>query len=237
MSRQKIRKALIIISFLLFPIVIFYFSPYLIALGASEGIIAGSFFIFTGVFVLSLFFGRLFCGWMCPVAGLEEALFSVNDKKIKKGNWIKFLIWVPWIVLIVFLFYLAGGIKGIDFFFHSEDVVSLTDPLSYIIYYAVLILVVVPTLILGKRAFCHHICWISPFMIIGRKIRNIFKYPSLRLIADESKCINCKICDKNCPMSLDVNDMVMSGNMEHSECILCGNCIDTCPKKAIRFGF
>ncbi|MCG2785301.1 MAG: 4Fe-4S binding protein [Anaerolineae bacterium] len=25
--------------------------------------------------------------------------------------------------------------------------------------------------------------------------------------------------------------------MEHSECILCGNCIDTCSKKAIRYSF
>jgi hypothetical protein len=37
------------------------------------------------------------------------------------------------------------------------------------------------SLVFGKRAGCHYICWMTPFMSIGRKIRNILKYPSLRL--------------------------------------------------------
>jgi NAD-dependent dihydropyrimidine dehydrogenase PreA subunit len=38
-------------------------------------------------------------------------------------------------------------------------------------------------------------------------------------------------------MGLDVNTMVVQEQMEHSECILCGNCMDTCAKKAIRYSF
>ena len=38
-------------------------------------------------------------------------------------------------------------------------------------------------------------------------------------------------------MSLQVNSMVQAGQMEHDECILCGTCVDTCPKQAIRFPF
>ncbi len=47
MRRQKIRKALIIISLLLFPVIINYLSPYIIIDGASHGIINGSFITFT----------------------------------------------------------------------------------------------------------------------------------------------------------------------------------------------
>ncbi|MCA1076459.1 hypothetical protein K9O30_22675 [Clostridium bowmanii] len=47
MKRQNIRKALIIISFLLFPITIYYFSPFLIIEGMTKGIITGSFILFT----------------------------------------------------------------------------------------------------------------------------------------------------------------------------------------------
>jgi len=60
-KRQKIRKAMVIVSFLLFPISIYYFSPYLIVLGAIEGIIAGSFIMFSIQFALSIFFGRTLC--------------------------------------------------------------------------------------------------------------------------------------------------------------------------------
>jgi ferredoxin-type protein NapH len=39
-TRQRVRKALIILSFLLFPITMNYFSPYIIVDGASQGIIS-----------------------------------------------------------------------------------------------------------------------------------------------------------------------------------------------------
>lgn len=43
--RQRVRKTLLLISFLLFPITIWYFSPYLIIQAASEHIINGSFIL------------------------------------------------------------------------------------------------------------------------------------------------------------------------------------------------
>jgi ferredoxin-type protein NapH len=78
--RQKIRKAIILISFLLFPITINYFSPYIIIDGAAQGIIAGSFITFVLLFIVSLFLGRAFCGWVCPGAGIQEFCFTVNLK-------------------------------------------------------------------------------------------------------------------------------------------------------------
>ena len=42
--RQKIRRTMIFISFLLFPVTIWYFSPYLIIQAASEHIMNGSFY-------------------------------------------------------------------------------------------------------------------------------------------------------------------------------------------------
>ncbi|MFH1609189.1 MAG: 4Fe-4S binding protein [Candidatus Bipolaricaulota bacterium] len=38
-------------------------------------------------------------------------------------------------------------------------------------------------------------------------------------------------------MSLGVSDMVQKGTMAHPDCILCGQCADTCPGQAIRLGF
>lgn len=81
------------------------------------------------------------------------------------------------------------------------------------------------------------ICWMAPFMMIGRWIRNRFAWPSLRLKANAATCTNCKQCTNSCPMSLDVNAMVQAEAMENSECILCGTCVDNCPTDTIRYSF
>ena len=38
-------------------------------------------------------------------------------------------------------------------------------------------------------------------------------------------------------MSLEVNSMVQKNSMENSECILCGSCVDNCPKQVIKYSF
>jgi len=105
------------------------------------------------------------------------------------------------------------------------------------IYYIILALFLGLAVVFGRRAGCHTICWMAPFMILGRKIRNLVKWPALRLKAEPDKCSDCQRCTRSCPMSLDVHQMVQRANMEDSECILCGNCVDTCPKDAIHFSF
>jgi len=238
-KRQRVRKTIIIGTFLLFPIVIFYFSPYIIIMGALEGVVAASFIMFSLQFILSLFVGRALCGYVCPVGGLQECLMLVSDKKVKGGklNLVKYLIWAPWIVAIVVLFVLAGGVKDVNFFFFISNGVSLCEPYSYIIYYGILLLVVALNLALGKRAFCHGICWMAPFMIIGTRVSDWLRIPKLHLKTDRDNCSGCKLCSQKCPMSLGVKEMVESGNIKNSECILCGECVDACPKKAISYSF
>lgn len=238
-KRQSIRKASLIIMFLLFPITIFYFSPYLIILGATEGIIAGSAIVFALQFLFSLFFGRAFCGYICPGGGLQECLMLANGKKAKGGkrNLIKYFIWVPWICSIIILFISAGGVSEVNFLAHTENGISISRPGAYIIYYGIILLFVILSLTAGRRAVCHYVCWMSPFMVIGTKISNRLKIPALHLESDKTKCSGCKRCSEKCPMSLEVREMVESGNMKNSECILCGECIDTCPKNAISYVF
>ena len=237
--RQYIRKALIIISFLLFPVTIFYLSPYLIVIGAATGVIAGSMIVFILQFILSLFFGKLFCGYVCPGGGLQECLMLANNKKARGGRWnyIKYCLWLPWVISIVILFIRAGGFSEVDFLFHTTNGVSLNEPFTYIIYYGIVLLFTVLALTFGRRAFCHYACWMAPFMVIGTKMANCLKVPILHIKADKTKCVSCKRCSEKCPMSLDVVSMVGNGKMANSECILCGECVDICHKNAIRYSF
>ncbi|TCL76993.1 4Fe-4S binding protein [Hydrogenispora ethanolica] len=239
MKKQTVRKTFILISFLLFPITIFYLSPYLIIQAGLKGIVSGSFVTFGSLFLGSLFWGRAFCGWVCPAGGLQECCAAAVGKKAKGGrlNWIKYLIWLPWLVSVIAVFVGAGGIKKLDLFYSTDHGVSVSGLLSYIPYLGVVALIVSLSLAFGKRSFCHYVCWMAPLMTIGSQIKNKLGYPSLHLEADGEKCVHCKLCNQKCPMSLDVHEMVRQNKLNHPECILCGECVDSCGKKAIGFRF
>ncbi len=236
--RQKLRKGMILFSFFLFPAVFYYLSPVVIIQSTMDGIINGSFMMFLLMFISAFIVGRAYCGWVCPGAGCQEAIFLARDKRVTKGDYVKWIIWVPWISAIVLLAIRRGGYEKIDFFYQTKYGFSIGDVSALIAYLCVLLfLIVLPAFIFGRRSFCHHLCWMAPFMILGRKIRNVFKWPSLQLKVEPDKCTHCGICDANCPMSLPVMEMVTNKNMENQECILCGTCVDSCKRDAIIYIF
>ncbi len=237
MKRQNIRKLFIISAMLLFPVTIYYLSPYLIIQGALEGVINGSFIVFAVMLVTSIFFGRLFCAYLCPAGGIQECAAMVTDKSLKQGwkNNIKYVIWTVWIAGVLISFLNRSKEISVDFFYMTDHGISIANIYGYIIYYGIILLIIIPAIVGGKRSFCHYICWMAPFMVIGNKLGRLLHIKQLRLGADKGKCINCHACDKACPMSLKVNDKVQAERLEDAECILCGACIDICPKKAIRY--
>ena len=236
-KRQKVRRGLLIVSFLLFPVTIYYLSPYLIIMGASEGIITGSFVVFAAMFFTALFFGRAFCGWICPAGGLQECMTLATNKKFKGGwrNYIKYAIWLPWVAIIAALLVAAGGARQVDPLYMTTYGISVAEPGAYIIYYFVIALIVGLSFV-GRRAMCHTVCWMAPFMILGTKVREWLHIPGLHLTAEKDRCVACGACTKNCPMSLPVQEMAAKGSMKNTECILCGACADTCPNSVIRYG-
>ena len=237
MKRQNIRKLILIVSLLLFPVTLNFFSPYLIIQGASEGVVTGSFLLFLTLFLTSLVFGRAFCGWVCPSGALQEVLFAVNNRKGPSGkaNWIKYLIWLPWISAVFGIgLGVAGGFKAVNPLYMTETGISTDEPLKYITYYMVVLIFFALSVFFGRRAGCHTICWMAPFMVIGTKIQQWLRLPALHLAPNPSACTHCQACTRHCPMSLGVHEMVQKGDMRNTECILCGECADGCTHNAIR---
>jgi polyferredoxin len=237
MKRQTIRKRLTYISFFLFPFTFIYFSPYVIVDASLKGIICGSFVVFILLFIGSLVFGRAFCSWACPIGGAQEILTPLKKKMSKKGRHIKWFVWTPWIISIVVSAIRIGGYKEIDLLFRTSYGLALTNIYVLIAYIAILLLIIIMYFAVGLRSFCRHICWIAPFMIIGRKIQNTLNIPGLRLVKTEHECTSCGRCNSNCLMGLDVEEMVEKNNPEDSECILCGNCADMCRRDCIELKF
>jgi ferredoxin-type protein NapH len=149
---------------------------------------------------------------------------------------IRYTIFAVWFSILIACFILAGGIKGVDPLHLTENFVSVDMPLKYITYYVVLFAFGGLYVWLGRRAACHGICWMSPFLVGGYVAGKKLKLPQLRILSEPSKCIDCRQCNKKCPMSIDVNHEVKKGEIVSLDCILCAECVDTCPKKVLRYG-
>jgi polyferredoxin len=50
--------------------------------------------------------------------------------------------------------------------------------------------------------------------------------PPLKITRNLDSCTSCKLCDKACPMGLDVATV---DKVTHIDCHLCGDCLDACP--------
>lgn len=238
LSRQAIRKWILIVSFLLIPVTIFYISPIVIMMGAAEGVGTGSMILFILLFVLSFFVARLWCGWLCPMGAWQEICSPVMKHTVQDGwrNYVKYAVTVLWLSALAYMFAGAGGIRSIDPFYGTVNGISISS-LEVVIVVAVIFLVIFATAFFtGRRGFCHVLCPIAGLMVAGRKIRNLIGWPALQLSPDPARCIDCGKCSDACPMGLDVNGMVQKGDLENAECILCASCADACPKGAIAFG-
>lgn len=89
--------------------------------------------------------------------------------------------------------------------------------LRFVILYFSLIL-----MILSSRPFCRIMCPLGAIYGLTAKISlTRFKW-------NKETCVDCGLCDKVCPVNLDVRKEI--GGME---CIACGDCIRKCPKNSL----
>jgi ferredoxin-type protein NapH len=104
---------------------------------------------------------------------------------------------------------------------------------TYGFFYAMTSGVFFLVLVLGRRGMCNYFCPMSVVFMAITAIKDRLRIPSLHLESDQENCIRCKKCTTVCPMSLPVQTMVETQTMQNPECIVCGNCADTCPKDVI----
>lgn len=235
--RQRIRNLILLLSLLAFPVTLNYFSPYVSIDGAMNGIVSGSLCVFTLQFLSGLFLGRAWCGWLCPVGGLSDVLIRTNAAPVNRKitRIVRYGIFLVWAGVLVTMFVLAGGIRGINPLHLTDSGISTDEPLRYVTYYMVVLLFVVVTLLVGRRGGCQSICWMAPFMAAGYQAGKALRLPQLRIVATDKPCTRCGTCDRNCPMSLPVQAYRMEGAVRTSDCILCCACVDGCRASALGY--
>lgn len=169
--------------------------------------------------ILALLFGRIYCGYICPMNTLMVPAEWISKKlKIQSKTTPKFLqsSKLPWITLV-------GSLALMIF---SKRVLQKNIPLL-LIWVIVSVLV---TLRYKPEVFHNLIC---PF---GALQKVFGKSARLSKNVEEDACIGCKLCEKDCPSAaIKVQPEDKKAIIDRSLCFQCTNCQDICPKDAINY--
>ena len=181
-----------------------------------------------------ILFGTFWCGWLCPFGNLSYFV-SLIGKKLFPTIQIKIpekldrpLRYLKYIFLGLFIYVIFS--KKLDYFFgdHMDMYFSTGFTTAFIKFkkYAILL---IPLLI--PRFFCKYMCFQKgAYNIINRLI------PFTAIHRDDTKCINCRKCDKSCPMGIEISD---HSNIKGKDCLGCFSCLDksVCPEKTNALSF
>ena len=193
--------------------------------------------------VTGTFLGRFVCGFLCPFGLVQDLLFKIPFvKKIRTLPGEKFLRWLRYLILLVFVILLpvfvmditglgqpwfckyicpAGTLEGgIPQTLLNQN---LRGAIGFLFKWKVSILVVtVISSIIIYRPFCRYICPLGAIYGLFNKI-SFYRYK-----VDPDKCTKCGACQKICKLNIKVYE-----NPNSLDCIRCGECKAGCPKKAI----
>lgn len=114
----------------------FYYSPYVIIHAALNSVVCGSFILFLCMLAFSVFFGRLFCGYVCAGAGFGEMAGCINEKAPKLGRlrYIKYVIWFIWLAIVTGLYIANGRLRHFDLFYGTKHGISVAAVEKYPVY-------------------------------------------------------------------------------------------------------
>ena len=179
--------------------------------------------------VLALFAGPVFCGWVCPLGTFQEWIAKIGKKIFKKryNHFIpskidNILRYLRYLVLIWVVFMTARSMTlvfaNVDPYFALFNFWTSEVAVGGLIVLGATIL----ASLFVERPWCKYACPYGAFL----GIFNLFRIFSLRRNADT--CINCKVCDKVCPMNIEVSKLSVVRN---HQCISCMECTSSahCP--------
>lgn len=207
-----------------------------------------SFYVIGFLLLTGSLLGRFVCGWLCPFGLVQDLLYKIpflgkkaaNKRKNLPGH--KFLIWLKYIVLAVFVIALPLTLTnfvglGKPWFcqyicpsgtlFAGIPLVASNEFLRAAIgalfnWKVGLLLAILILSMAVYRPFCKYLC---PLGAVYSLFNGIALYS---MSVENSKCIKCGKCESTCKMGV-----VPHQHPNHLECIRCRECIKACPTSAL----
>jgi polyferredoxin len=172
-----------------------------------------------------LVWGRGFCSWGCWTAAVLEWLpITEAGRTPKQFNRLRYVALALSIMLPLMLIF-GLGFDVRHQYMRTQEIIWMF--VGNAVYY--LLAIPLAFHFQDRRAFCKILCPVSLIM----KIPTAFS--RLRIRPSSVTCVSCGICDKSCPMEVEVMEKIAAREaVRDTECIYCGTCRDRCPVEAIR---
>ncbi len=171
---------------------------------------------------LALLLGPVYCGWMCP-RGLFQDIFASLGRKVlgKRYNTAvprKFHPWLIYSRYILMVFVLLTLILSEFTYLPESTEILVLEGLVAIMIVSILLSFFV------DRAACKYFCKEGA----AAGLLNLVSRGKIK--RDNSLCNSCGICDRICPMWIEISkkDTVI----DHS-CVCCFKCVQVCPVNAL----
>lgn len=205
-----------------------------------------SFYVLGLLMLFGITMGRWICGFLCPFGWLQDLLYKIKSKKVKVVKAIdrplRYLKYVVLVVAVILLPLFATNEFGIAPPYFCEFICpagtlgagvpltilneGLRSLIGSLFFWKMTVLVIILVLsVVIYRPFCKYLCPLGAFYGLFNRIS------FMRMYVDETACIHCGACTRQCKMGVDVLK-----NINSAECIRCGECKAVCPTGAIHNG-
>lgn len=182
-----------------------------------------NFWILGLVVLITIVFGAVFCGWMCPLGGLADWLYALRTRIYKTEFEItakleRYLHYGRYAVLISVI--TMAGVMG-KLWFENYDPFKLIFHMNVetVTAWIIIGLFIILSMMI-QRFWCRFLCPLGGLLGIVSRIS------FLRISRDPQACIQCNKCAKVCPVKIPVDQIE---DVNDSRCISCLQCVDKCP--------
>jgi len=169
-------------------------------------------------------FGRAWCGYACWTAMILDFLpYKIPQGKRAKGwGYLRYIHFIASLILALYIWFIVAGGKWQEGGLIEWQLFLVGNIFYYVIGISLAFW------LKDNRAFCKYLCPIPTVQKIGAR------FALMKVSIDEESCIDCQLCEKNCPMNIRLLTYKNKGQRVLStECILCATCVHVCPKQAI----
>lgn len=193
-------------------------------------VMSGAIIFGFAVLVFSMFYGRLFCAWLCPYGTMQELVFLLRGRKYRMKHRSPYhvdrrLAFVKYLILLITVA-LSG--LGLAYIFIRLCPFYGLSLLPKMIAPGVLItILVIVASLFWERVWCRFICPYAALMNAFQWLGDIIGIRRKKIRRNLERCTNCGLCSLNCPMNINLEEYEY---VHDRNCIHCGRCIESCPK-------
>ena len=182
---------------------------------------------FVVILPLAFLAGNFFCGWLCPFGTAQEVLGKIGSifmrKKFKVSpNIQRYLQFSRYILAAIVFAHIADSLFDLSSInAYKTFMRAMSGNLAQTAATFIMLSFLVVALFF-ERPFCNYFCPEG----IKFGLASLTRFLSIKRNAET--CINCKCCDRACPMNIEVSK---GNHVRNAQCINCFKCIAACPKR------